>query len=481
MKRPLLLAALIATTGLVGSAAKANEPLHMFNIQTPGAGMVNFSGTGTANFNQSLGTSNSFNVGSSTNLGVNASASSTEDYTAVGSAELDLAGTSRLQQTIGTATSAFNSSTVAEASARSADVSATEVANRSSYGESWSSTWNENYIAESGYTEMTGAEATAAGFDKGAGYYNEKAGREAANAEHGMAYDSSSTTYADQAAWEAAWNSTFTETATSSENFVSEENWTAFSQDQWQSGWEDVYSDTYKTSFETATVNANLAVSQTDDQGVIKGSFTTTESGSADAALEAMASSLQSGAEAAAKAIVGTGSGTNATADYANLTASEWEAAYEQEYQQAFASAYSTASGAIERKSVSNVDVAGIGVIADVNAAATSKFTSTAQLIEGATRDGNGNGNASAGANLATSSYANQNNATTANAFMQAFSGGLPEAKGVETIVNISDNSNGTFNVVTDKVTTARVTTQYDVANDGTATNGAVQSTQYID
>ena len=99
--------------------------------------------------------------------------------------------------------------------------------------------------------------------------------------------------------------------------------------------------------------------------------------------------------------------------------------------------------------------MAGIGVIADVNAAATSKFTSTAQLIEGATRDGNGNGNASAGANLATSSYANQNNATTANAFMQAFSGGLPEAKGVETIVNISDNSNGTFNVVTDKVTTA--------------------------
>ena len=248
-----------------------------------------------------------------------------------------------------------------------------------------------------------------------------------------------------------------------------------------QSGWEYVYSDTYKTSFETATVNANLAVSQTDDQGVIKGSFTTTESGSADAALEAMASSLQSGAEAAAKAIVGTGSGTNATADYANLTASEWEAAYEQEYQQAFAAAYSTASGAIERKSVSNVDVAGIGVIADVNAAATSKFTSTAQLIEGATRDGNGNGNASAGANLATSSYANQNNATTANAFMQAFSGGLPEAKGVETIVNITDNSNGTFDVVTNKVTTAQITTGYDVASDGTATNANVKSTTYLD
>ena len=80
MKRPLLLAALLAVAPVaVGGAAKAT-PLQMFNISTPQAGVVNFSGTGTANFNQSLGTNNSFNVGSSTNLGVNASASSTEDY-----------------------------------------------------------------------------------------------------------------------------------------------------------------------------------------------------------------------------------------------------------------------------------------------------------------------------------------------------------------------------------------------------------------
>ena len=160
------------------------------------------------------------------------------------------------------------------------------------------------------------------------------------------------------------------------------------------------------------------------------------------------------------------------------MSEAEWEAAYEQEYQQAFAAAYSTASGAIERKSVSNVDVAGLGVIADVNAAATSKFTSTAQLIDGATRDGNGNGNASAGANLATSSYANQNNSTTANAFMQAFSGGLPEANGTQTVKSITRyNSNG-FSIVTDRVSTVRNTTAYTVdGNDGNATNGAEQAT----
>jgi hypothetical protein len=134
MKRPLLLAALLAATPLaLGNAAKAS-PLNMFNIQTPSAGVVNFSGTGTANFNQSLGTNNSFNVGSSTNLGVNASASSTEDYDSSGSALLDLAGTSRLQQTIGTATSAFNAQTAAESSSLAAATAAHEVANRSEYG-----------------------------------------------------------------------------------------------------------------------------------------------------------------------------------------------------------------------------------------------------------------------------------------------------------------------------------------------------------
>ncbi|MDB4486008.1 hypothetical protein N9025_01205, partial [Synechococcus sp. AH-707-B22] len=99
----------------------------MFNIKTPAAGTVDFRGEGTANFNQSLGTNNNFNVGSSTRLGVSASASSTSDYSSTGNALLKLDGSSRLQQTIGTASSAFNASTAAESSARSADVTANSV------------------------------------------------------------------------------------------------------------------------------------------------------------------------------------------------------------------------------------------------------------------------------------------------------------------------------------------------------------------
>ena len=125
MKKPLVLAALLAAAPFASLTAKA-DPL--FNIQTPSAGNVVFTGSGTAQFNNSLSTNNNFNVGSSTNLGVNASASSTSDYTAQGAAQLDLAGTSRLQQTIGTATSAFNASSLIEA----ASASATTAANSSS-------------------------------------------------------------------------------------------------------------------------------------------------------------------------------------------------------------------------------------------------------------------------------------------------------------------------------------------------------------
>ena len=59
-----------------------------------------------------------------------------------------------------------------------------------------------------------------------------------------------------------------------------------------------------------------------------------------------------------------------------------------------------------------------------MNADTGSTFDASSSMISGANRDANGTGNASAGANLATSSYANQSNATTASAFIQAFSGG---------------------------------------------------------
>ena len=449
MKRPLLLAALLATSGLVGGTAKA-EPLQMFNINTPSAGVVNFSGTGTANFNQSLGTNNNFNVGSSTNLGVNASASSTEDYTSTGSASLDLAGTSRLQQTIGTATSAFNAATAATSSAMAAHVSASNVANATSTGESWSSTWDENYRSSNGWElkRTTDAGAVDAGITAD-GYYR---------------VDDNG------------------DILTGSSNFVAEGDWNSYSETAWQSEWQTTYDEAYSSSYASAVASSNQAVEQTDRQGVITGKFNTTDTGSSTAAMEALASSLEASSAASAT----TNSGVNKTVDSTTgiatysaavnsdtRTSAQLEADYEQAYQAEFATAFSTASAAIERKSVSEVEVAGIGVIADVNAAASSNFTAKSNLIDGAERDGNGNGNASAGSSLATSSYANQSNSTTANAFMQAFSGGLPAPTGQESIVSITSTGNTgspAYDVVTDRTTTIRKTQAYTAD----ATTGAV-------
>lgn len=439
MKRPLLLAALLATSGLVGTTAKA-EPLQMFNINTPSAGVVNFSGTGTANFNQSLGTNNSFNVGSSTNLGVNASASSTEDYTSTGSASLDLAGTSRLQQTIGTATSAFNAATAAQSSATAAHTSASSVANASSTGESWSSSWDSSYRQSNGWELKRVADAGAAEAGVTAdGYYK---------------VDDSGAIL------------------TGADNFVAEGDWNDYSNAAWKSEWQETYDTTYAESYAAAVSSANQAVEQTDRQGVISGEFNTTDTGSSTAALESLASSLEASSEAAASTNSGVTKTTDAsgvvtyaaTAGGDDRSGAQLKSDWEQAYQSEFATAYSTASAAIERKSVSEVQVAGIGVIADVNAASTSNFTATSSLIPDATRDGNGNGNASAGSSLATSSYANQSNSTTANAFMQAFSGGLPEPTGTESLVSITSTGNAqnpAYSVVTDRTTTIRKTQAY--------------------
>ena len=414
MKRPLLIAALLAAPIAVGGAVKA-EPLQMFNIQTPSAGVVNFSGTGTANFNQSLGTNNSFNVGSSTNLGVNASASSTSDYTSTGSANLDLAGTSRIQQTIGTATSAFNTQTVSDSAASSAANVAEDTVASSSTGESWSQSWEDsssfgdNYTYHDEYTD-------AGGTTYHAGYY----------------YDM----HPSDMGWDDTQHSV-------SENYKSVESYQEASEEAWQEEYDEAYSTVFSDRFEE--ISSASASEDTSDSstGTISGVFSTVNKGAASTGLESSSATdmIEQSASAAANSAVGGAdflssdfNSTNATVDptaNGGTPSAQYladELAYEEAYAEAYASTYSdvmsSANSAIENSSNSSVEVKGIGVIADVNAASTSNFAASSELVGGAVRDGNGNGNASAGANLATSSYANQSNSTTANAFMQAFSGG---------------------------------------------------------
>ena len=390
MKRPLLVAAVLAAAPLFAtSAAKAN-PIEMFNIVAPTAGVMSFSGTGTANFNQNLGTNNSINLGSSTQLGVSASASSTADYMSDGYAQLDLDGDSRLQHTIGTATTAFNTATAAESSSRAASVAAFEAANSSTYGAEWSQEWNAEYAHESGYSYFSAAEANAElnVQDSQDGYYK---------------VDASG---AIETGTEAEYQSTTT--------------WEAGSQSAWEAGWENKYQESFTDAYETAVSSATQNSGSTGGNGIISATFNTTETGSGSTSAAGRQAEFRAGAHLAAEAAVGadfSSSGYTVEAEYK----ADYEAAYSAAYSEAYASANATGS----RNSDSEVNVTGIGSIADVNSQDTSTFTAESVLIDGASRtDTIGNGNASATASLTSSSYANQSNGTTASGFIQAFSGG---------------------------------------------------------
>ena len=158
MKRRLsFVAAVFAATATAPALAQSMpDPGKMFMINAVTPGVVSFSGEGTAQFNNSSSTSNAFSVGSSTNFGVNASASSTKDYLVDSSALLALSGTSQLQQTIGTSSSAANTMAAAEAASKAAD----SIANRtttSEFGQNWNDYKAQNGVDTSSTTQNTTA------------------------------------------------------------------------------------------------------------------------------------------------------------------------------------------------------------------------------------------------------------------------------------------------------------------------------------
>ena len=395
MKRPLLVAAVLAAAPLFATTANAT-PEDMFNIVAPTAGVMTFAGNGTASFNQSLGTNNSINLGSSTNLGVTASASSTADYMSDGYAQLDLDDTSRLQHTIGTATTAFNTSTAAESSSRAAAVAAFEYANSSSYGHEWSSEWNASYATEQGWGYMSQEEAEVeVGAGSQAGYYK---------------LDASGSVDTSVEA-----------------NYQSTSDWEAGSKSAWQVGWDNEYSTTFTDAYETAVSSATSNAGTTGGTGIISATFNTTETGSGSTSAAGRQGEFRAAAHESAAASLQEAS---LYADFdSTITIGSGSAQYDADYAAAYSAAYSDAYGAANatgsRESVSDVSVTGIGSIADINSLDSSTFTAESVLIDGASRsDTLGNGNAAAGASLTSTSYASQSNGTTASGFIQAFNGG---------------------------------------------------------
>ena len=190
--------------------------------------------------------------------------------------------------------------------------------------------------------------------------------------------------------------------------------------------WQAAYDAEYATAYSNTHTSMRGTESSSSNNGTISGAFTTKETGAAG--------TRGSMADWSASASVAAEGKYGVEYDSSNVdfdSEAEWQAAYDAEYNRAYAGA---AAGAA-RTSESNVTVNGIGSDATVQAADTSTFdvaiTQNVSDAYGSTATANG----SAGASLATSSFANQSQSSTASGFMQAFGGATTDAV-VDAIIN---------------------------------------------
>ena len=377
-------------------AQSVPDPGKMFLINAVTPGVVTFSGEGTAQFNNSSSTANAFSVGSSTNFGVNASASSTNDYMVDSNALLQLSGTSQLQQTIGTSSSAANTMAAAEAASTAATTIATKNT-QSEFGATWA-----DYVAKEGGTQ-SGTSATFTGTD-------------------------ASEKYKTQAAYDAAKK--------------------------------DFYNEQVNTAYSNVATAATQSSSQgASGQGIIRGEFITTNTNKTDVGATAGSSSAnQASAVQSANETFGSSfeeysnkfasfAGTNGVIDSATevaaakaaglsanfatdeksatkLDSTTWSSKRNEKIDSLYASLQlaSASQGSVTTDSQATVTVTGVGSIATLNSSDQSAFNvDVATRLRNSIPDTNGTANGSAGGNLATSSFANQSNTLSASAFIQAF------------------------------------------------------------
>ena len=378
MKRPILLAAVLAIAPLLPATAfaqtapastsvsESGSTQRMFAVNSVEAGQLTFSGAGTATFNNSIGSNNQFVVGSSTNLGVSASLSSTPEFDAVAKANLMLTGDSSLMQTNGTASQAANAQAASSAAASSALQTSLEVAD-SKFGSSFS--------------EFQTKTSGTSGCGWWCGYSNNQSITTSAQYEEAK------------------------------ENFRSEK-----------------YSEAYTSAIST-TESSSSGSSQS---GVISGSFVSSSNSASSVAQTISQSSVYTQAASAASSAADDRFGStfasrsNSVQGQTFTDEQSWSAA-KSDYMSMLAKSFSdsglqAAESGLTSQDTSNVTVTGLGAIASVNAKDSSTFLvdlSRLTTVTQATSTATANG--SANSNLSTNSFASSSRAETASAFMQAF------------------------------------------------------------
>ena len=401
MKRRLsFVAAVFAATATAPALAQSMpDPGKMFMINAVTPGVVSFSGEGTAQFNNSSSTSNAFSVGSSTNFGVNASASSTKDYLVDSSALLALSGTSQLQQTIGTSSSAANTMAAAEAASKAAD----SIANRtttSEFGQNWNDYKAQNGVDTSSTTQNTSA-----------------------------------LEYKTQAAYDAARKDFFNEQMTEAFSNVTTASTTSSSQGA--SGQGIIKGEFVTTNSNRTDIGASAGSSAANSASAT--SVANSEFGSSYieytnkflsyAGSDKLINTESEKAAASAAGVQFNESGPTAgtalkETTQAGDTSKSWTAARQEKVDSVMSSLQlaSASQGAVTQDSQATVTVTGVGSIATLNSLDTTNFNvDVATRLRNSIPESNGTANGNAGGNLATSSFANQSNTLAANAFIQAF------------------------------------------------------------
>jgi len=353
------------------SATPGHTIQDQFQITSQAAGKVTFGGQGTALFNNSVGTNNSFKVGSMTTLGVTAATSSTPDYAVESSSNLNLATTTSLSHTIGTRSTAEKLFLSAQ--------------------------------LDAAYTRATQAAEAAAEIKR----------------------DNETST------WESTKGTTWVQKPGIWEDETSYNNAREKMQ---KKAYDDEYDKIFKTEY--ASELETISRPDTDTSGtVIKGIFITKESGAVGSA--ETQSDRESRAAARAEQIV------NEHEDYLTdwdtwRLASGWtsgnahtysggETEYNDKrqsfYNQTYEAQLLIENVSSEQEVNSEVIIEGIGSDANVETAADTKFTvkvdrpNSANAATTSTATGSGD----AGANLSTTSFANQSSSNNASAFMQSF------------------------------------------------------------
>jgi hypothetical protein len=390
-------AAVLAATVTTPALAQAlPDPGKMFLINAVTPGVVSFSGEGTAQFNNASSTSNAFSVGSSTNFGVNASASSTKDYLVDANALLSLAGTSQLQQTIGTSSSAANTMAAAEAASMAAD----SIANRtttSEFGQNWI-----DYKAQNNFASDSAAAA--------------------APGNH----------YKNEASYTAARKDFFNEQMT--EAFSNVAKTATESSSQGASGQGIIKGEFVTTNVNKTDIGASAGSTAANSASAI--STANAEFGSSYIEYEnkflsyagsdkvintpteiaaAKAAGVKFNESTGAKLIEGTAGGNES---------GTWNALRQQKIDNVMSSLQlaSASQGSVSTDSQATVTVTGVGSIATLNSSDQSAFqVDVATRLRNSIPESNGTANGTSGGTLATSSFANQANTLSASAFIQAF------------------------------------------------------------